>query len=535
MNLQMNLLIVDDQKDVADNLKDGIVWGKLNIDQVYTAYNARQARLLLVSSNIDILLTDIEMPQEDGLQLFQWAKKAIEGLECIFLTSHADFEYAQKAIKLGGFDYILQPAKYAEVEQVVKRACDQIQRSRKYKSLEKISGAVSEHQSDIIDHAVRKYIDGSREEAIEELANFNIIDAEAAGPNYLAGIQVTSLLKNKNQWDTPLMHLVFHNILDELFQEIDCKIVLGSVWGDEQVPGFFGLVFTRTREVLDESIYNVFQSFFNYISHNTEFEIALYTGACEPGYLEDTADRLNHLKADNIMKVSVIMDVRDSVKKTRDLEQNLSERWINMFKRKDYILVEQDIDLLLHRLQREGALDIEMMKNLHYHFMKALNVTTGVEHGSPLYNKMIKEMGYEEFLNIYQSYETFMKGVRECMQLMAQVQSSEESSGSSIDKALQYIRKNIHKNLTRTEVAQYVYLNEDYFSRAFRLKTGKSFKDYLTDAKIQYARELLETTKFSVSIVASKVGYDNFSYFSKVFKKYVNMTPQEYRNNYHKQ
>jgi len=138
-------------------------------------------------------------------------------------------------------------------------------------------------------------------------------------------------------------------------------------------------------------------------------------------------------------------------------------------------------------------------------------------------------------LNIYQSYETFMKGVRECMQLMAQVQSSEESSGSSIDKALQYIRKNIHKNLTRTEVAQYVYLNEDYFSRAFRLKTGKSFKDYLTDAKIQYARELLETTKFSVSIVASKVGYDNFSYFSKVFKKYVNMTPQEYRNNYHKQ
>ena len=78
-------------------------------------------------------------------------------------------------------------------------------------------------------------------------------------------------------------------------------------------------------------------------------------------------------------------------------------------------------------------------------------------------------------------------------------------------------------------MAELVHLNEEYFSRLFRQETGDTFKDFMMMEKMKAAKKLLAETHLSVSIVASKVGYDNFSHFSKMFNKMTEMTPQEYR------
>lgn len=119
-------------------------------------------------------------------------------------------------------------------------------------------------------------------------------------------------------------------------------------------------------------------------------------------------------------------------------------------------------------------------------------------------------------------------------------ETSEEETGirekgeDPIEKAIIYIKRNLSKNISRTEVAREVYLNEEYFSRLFRQKTGATFKDYVLMEKMQEAKKLLRQSKFSVGIIASKVGYDNFSHFSKMFKKITDKTPQEYRKEYQK-
>jgi two-component system, response regulator YesN len=77
------------------------------------------------------MLCDIEMPAESGLSLFRWVKKKGINVECIFLTAHADFIYAKEAIQLGGFDYILQPARYEDIEQAIVRAEEKIISKRK--------------------------------------------------------------------------------------------------------------------------------------------------------------------------------------------------------------------------------------------------------------------------------------------------------------------------------------------------------------------------------------------------------------------
>ena len=85
----MNVLLVDDQKAIVDSLKNGIRWDKLPVGQVYTACSAKEAKLVLMNFVVDVLVSDIEMPEEDGLSLCGWAKDKFPGIECIFLTSHA--------------------------------------------------------------------------------------------------------------------------------------------------------------------------------------------------------------------------------------------------------------------------------------------------------------------------------------------------------------------------------------------------------------------------------------------------------------
>lgn len=106
----MNVLIVDDQPEVVESMVTGVNWKKIPVEQVFTAYSVKEAQSVFERERIDVLLCDIEMPPTNGFALLRWAQERFSGVVCIFLSAHAEFEYAQEAVKLGSFDYILQPA-----------------------------------------------------------------------------------------------------------------------------------------------------------------------------------------------------------------------------------------------------------------------------------------------------------------------------------------------------------------------------------------------------------------------------------------
>ena len=122
----INVLIVDDQINVVSGVMFGVHWDRLGISQIYKAYNAYEAKQVLLEKPVDIMLCDIEMPVENGLSLLAWCRKQEMDVETIFLTAHADFLYAKEAVALGSFDYILQPARYEEIEDAVRRATEKI-------------------------------------------------------------------------------------------------------------------------------------------------------------------------------------------------------------------------------------------------------------------------------------------------------------------------------------------------------------------------------------------------------------------------
>ena len=126
----MPVLVIDDQIHVVEGILSEVSWENLGVDKVWKAYNAVEAKGILLLNKVDIMLCDIEMPGENGLSLLKWTQDQGMEVECIFLTAHADFVYARIAMQLGSFDYILQPARYEDIGNAILRAKQRIQEKR---------------------------------------------------------------------------------------------------------------------------------------------------------------------------------------------------------------------------------------------------------------------------------------------------------------------------------------------------------------------------------------------------------------------
>lgn len=106
---------------------------------------------------------------------------------------------------------------------------------------------------------------------------------------------------------------------------------------------------------------------------------------------------------------------------------------------------------------------------------------------------------------------------------------SELAGNIDLTDIIQYITHHYHKALTLHELASSIYISDSYFSRIFKEKTGKKFIDYLTEIRIDKAKQLLEYTDLKTNEVSSSVGYPNARYFSQIFKKYTGFVPSEFK------
>ena len=108
-------------------------------------------------------------------------------------------------------------------------------------------------------------------------------------------------------------------------------------------------------------------------------------------------------------------------------------------------------------------------------------------------------------------------------------QKSDCRQESVVDCLKRYIEENLKEDLFRKTLAAQVYLSEDYISRIFMNAAGMSITSYIASRRMERARKYLEDTALPVSKIAMEVGYSNFSYFSKTFRDWTGVTPNEYR------
>lgn len=131
----MNILIVDDNISTLTTLSGSIDWKSIPIDEVFTAQSADEALEVFRQNTIDILLCDIEMPGRDGLSLVRQIRELGSQVVCIFLTAHAEFNYARQAIEVNSMDYILKPFSVPDVTEKLRSAvklCQERSRNSSY-------------------------------------------------------------------------------------------------------------------------------------------------------------------------------------------------------------------------------------------------------------------------------------------------------------------------------------------------------------------------------------------------------------------
>ena len=123
----MNLLLVDDEVAMVQIMKEAVDWKKQGIKELYTAHNAYEAKDILESTKIDILVCDIEMPGESGLELIKWMEDIYPEILSIILTGYPDFNYARSAVSLGVYQYLLKPVAFEELDEVVHHAVERVE------------------------------------------------------------------------------------------------------------------------------------------------------------------------------------------------------------------------------------------------------------------------------------------------------------------------------------------------------------------------------------------------------------------------
>lgn len=415
----MNILIVDDQVAVLRGLGRGVDWKKLGFSQVYTAGSAGEAKLILINYDIDILLTDIEMPEETGLELFRWSKNRYPNLVGVFLTSHAEFSYVKEAMTLGGFDYILQPARFSEVERVLLLAADKVRSLVHIEHLKKNRELFLRQRERIFARMVKKEREGADAE-VEELFSqlSHLLEIEYLNCGFRLAAVRASRFPKESTWNRPLLKTVFQNVTEELLDAEKGRILLAG----EGLEAYLLLVTTEAGVLSREKWQQIWENLCSFIAEHMDFSISVYP-----------------------------------------MEEELR------------------------------TVDIGHLRKIRLQLMELENKEPGVYTGTIAQNP------------------------------------DADAAAQRIGEAMAYIQENLGQDISRAELAEQLHLNEEYFSKLFHKYAGCTFKEFVMEERMHQAKRLLKYSRLSISLIASRVGYDNFSYFSKAFRKATGMTPQEYR------
>ncbi len=220
----MKVLIVDDEKNLLEMIQSTISWNSLGITEVLTAYEGVSALAIIRAQSPDIVITDIEMPVMDGLQLSRRIREEIpDPPEIIFLSCHAEFGYAQQALQVGATNYLLKPFLPEELTAVLSKTIVTRTEKQRNRQLHDQAAAYESNRDymergflrDILDHA----FEGSPEALAKEAARRNIpLNISMKSHMVAVGTNVEEALKSYSKSE---LVFIFRNIINEVMYGLD--------------------------------------------------------------------------------------------------------------------------------------------------------------------------------------------------------------------------------------------------------------------------------------------------------------------------
>lgn len=524
----MNILIVDDDTFVVDALKSGLDWASLNIENVFTSYNVKNAKKILETVQIHILLCDIEMPKENGLALLKWIREKELVLQNIFLTSYDEFEYASEAIELQTFSYVLKPVSYEKLEAVLQKAVNkekEVLRLNDYRMGYEFWIDSEKNRRDmfwqklLVDKELLLITDTLKYVkemglSYQEEDTFTFITVELINP------------EASEKLDKGMMEWTILSSTEAVFQKEQMQVEDMIRYGKSLWVIIFRQKDGRKLDKLKEASENLIHK----LSRSLQSDICCGIG--ETGSLNIMNRNLSNIIKmceDNVLRENQVLSFSEYEFAKHEYTPpnfNLWRQLLIDLKNDDMIKAVNDYLTTLtsrRRVNRE-VLSMFVMDFTQMVFT-ALHEENIMLHGWK-YEYFNVELSAEAIRTV-NSLKSYLKNV---INDVIKVFQFNAESKSVVDIVKEYIDHNIEQDISRESLAHQVYLNPDYLARLFKKEVGDSLGNYIRDKRIKIAMEYFDTTDDPINVVALRVGYDNFSYFSKVFKDVTGITPKDYKN-----
>lgn len=524
------LLIVDDEVHAVEGIKAAVNWNKLGITEVLTAYNIYQAKQFYDAKDpIDIMLCDIEMPMGSGLDLLSWVKEHYPDTESIFLTCHADFHYAKQAVQLGSFDYLLKPIPIPELECIIAKAIDKKTEESKKSMNSQYGQYWIQHQPLLIE---RFWLDilnrsiSSRPDSIREAAAVRNIPYTEQMTFIPILIVVKRWHKSLNMRDEKILEYALRNSAEELL------LKLGSYgqllpFGQGSLLAILSIdPWTNNEEIQLRQNCEVF------IRSCREYfycDLSCYVGRPAKAHeLPAMTDRLQAKDRNNVALDNLVQLLDGQVEAPAALHEPELQVWSLLLKEGSTEKLASEVARYLEGPTQVMGLDAKRLHQFHQDFLQMVYSflqSKGIQARQLFSDDESMEMS----LHASRSVRDMIIWCRHIIAKAKEYVLTIEHSESVVDRVTAYIAQHIDSTMQREDIAKHVYLNPDYLDRIVKKELGFSVTEYVVRQRIEVARKLLSNTNLPVSAVAIQVGITNFSHFSRLFKKYTNRNPLEFR------
>lgn len=472
----------------------------------------------------DHMLCDIEMPMESGLDLLDWLRQRGMTTRCIFLTAHAEFKYAQEALRLGGFDYIMQPAPYEQVADAVSRALDNVKEEWAALELQSRGAVFDDQKKEIVETMLRGFLlgnaPGSSLTAFEELSLVPRREREC----WVALMQPLRWKQGEEPWELSLLSTAVGNMSSEVFTPLQVLSVTVAI------PAEQCLVLVLQSRVGEPLEADYITRQLNYLqsacAQYINCEAAFYPEGPQPfEQASEIYQKLLQQRSENVALKGGVLLGRPAEKAPEVFRIPQIGAWQKLLQAGCAQAMEQEACQLLDKLTANNQLNSQTLRYFYQDFMQMLFSLPEKKRQDDMFRE-------PEALELYRNGMKTVPDMKALVHYVASVWDSEteENSQSTVEIIMAYIAEHLENELRREELAEAVHLNPDYMARLFKKETGLNLKDYIIQQKMQEAQSLLCTTNLPISLIAAKVGYTNFGHFSTSYKKFYHKTPQEERS-----
>lgn len=503
------ILLVDDDVFFRTMFSSMLPWREHGLALLQAGNGQEAISLLHKYHDIVLVFTDMNMPILDGVELVQYITEQCHNIPCIALSAYDDFSYVRSSLKNGADDYLLKHAlSKTQLTELITR----------YTAHSPQKECASVRNDELRDQFLYDYITGLYREVSDIEGLFATLSLPTLTKNLLLMVLVGdgadaalpfSNVRKTAQYQRTTACCMLQRLLDSVGTGVVFSGPDGLIYLLVTSEKFENLQFVgQTTKVLASQAERMLLQYFNLHTHLFFAPLSRRGATLYESYHILIQDA-NLQAQEDVCQSQIILPVPE-------FQQVLDEL---------YFGTEDSLRSLVshcYLLGRQQHVRQKCFSELTVSFLQIIAQAAEALHTTSVPLSAITAQADD-------AQEGYV--IAELLHLSpTAVKAAVEQYSPLVYRALQLIHQNFQNcDLSLTDISKQLNAHPAYMSRLFKEETQQNFSDYLCDKRIKHACQLLVTSGHTVKDVAELCGYDNYSYFFKVFKKHLGVTPKEYR------